>query len=112
MHEHFKLLQNMTPVSKELVHNYLNRTWKPQVSYVGMDGIPSCQNGGNVLRPFTTMKISIRLPPTLDVEVAKKTITKLLTTDVPYGAKVTIDHIVGMPGWNAPTNQPYFDESV
>lgn len=58
------------------------------------------------------MKISIRLPPTLDAEAAKKTIIKLLTTDVPYGAKVEIDDVIAMPGWNSPQNEPYFDESV
>lgn len=31
-----------------------------------MDGLPTCEIAGNVLRPETVAKNSMRLPPTLD----------------------------------------------
>jgi len=39
-----------------------------------MDGYPLPANGGNVLLPFSTAKISLRLPPTLDGEKARAAI--------------------------------------
>jgi len=34
------------------------------MTVVGIDGIPNVACAGNVLRPNTTVKLSIRLPPT------------------------------------------------
>lgn len=77
-----------------------------------MDGIPPTSIGGNVLRPFTKIKLSIRLPPTMEIDKAKKVVTELLTKDIPYGAQVTIDNMVTMSGWSAPINKPYLDEII
>ena len=48
----------------------LNRTWRPQLAVIGMDGYPTPQDAGNVLLPFSTTKLSLRLPPTLDAKAA------------------------------------------
>lgn len=45
---------------------------------IGADNLPKASEAGNVLRPKTTLKVSIRLPPTGDPEKAKKTITELV----------------------------------
>ena len=44
--------------------------WRPTVSYVGVDGIPPTGRAGNVLRPSTSLQLSVRLPPTCDHEAA------------------------------------------
>ena len=44
----------------------LNRTWRPMLSYTGQAGLPDLVQGGNVLRPKTSLKLSLRVPPTLD----------------------------------------------
>ena len=44
----------------------LNRTWRPQLAVIGAEGLPTPANAGNVLLPYTTLKLSLRLPPTLD----------------------------------------------
>lgn len=72
------------------------------VSTVGQDGIPQASIAGNVLRPETTLRLSIRLPPTLNPEEAKETLTKILTENPPYGAQVTVKNVVAMKGWNCP----------
>jgi acetylornithine deacetylase/succinyl-diaminopimelate desuccinylase-like protein len=40
--------------SKELI---LNRTWRPALSVIGAEGLPPAANAGNVLRPFTELKL-------------------------------------------------------
>ena len=56
---------------------YLNRIWRPQLSCIGIDGLPPTSKAGNVLRPETNLRISIRLPPTLDEKKALETLQKV-----------------------------------
>lgn len=78
------------------------RTWEPAMAVVGADGIPPVHAAGNVLRPFTTLKLSFRIPPTCDPNRAADALVRVLTADPPYGAEVevTVDDIGA--GWNSP----------
>ena len=64
----------------------LNRTWRPALSVTGADGLPPIANAGNVLRPKTALKLSLRLPPTVDGEAATRELKRLLEADPPHGA--------------------------
>ena len=74
------------------------------MSVVGAEGLPALQNAGNVLRPFTTLKISMRLPPTLNAVEKKEDFERILTENPPYGAKVSVSNTNFASGWNAPEN--------
>jgi acetylornithine deacetylase/succinyl-diaminopimelate desuccinylase-like protein len=80
----------------------LARTWYAALSVTGVDGIPPVESAGNVLRPYTSLQLSIRLPPTCDHEIALKALVAELIYDPPYGARVTFDNGHSGPGWNAP----------
>lgn len=86
------------PSPKELL---LNRTWKPTLCVTGVDGIPTLNNAGNVLRPYTAVKLSLRTPPTCNTEEAEKALVAALTKDVPYHAKVTFELDQSGAGWHA-----------
>jgi len=64
--EKFPFLPNMRPADENILNAWLGRTWKPTLTITGVDGVPPTSIGGNVMRPFTAIKLSIRLPPTLD----------------------------------------------
>jgi acetylornithine deacetylase/succinyl-diaminopimelate desuccinylase-like protein len=89
-------------MAKELQQLVLNRTWRPFVEVIGADGIPHVDKAGNVLRPFTTFKLSLRIPPRCDENAAIAHLKKLMTTDPPYGAKVTFSAEKASVGWDAP----------
>jgi acetylornithine deacetylase/succinyl-diaminopimelate desuccinylase-like protein len=108
----FPFVKGMRPVSDDLAQLVLNRTWRPQLAVTGVDGIPPLASAGNVLRPQTTVKLSLRVPPTLDVNKASKALKKLLQANPPYGAKVTVDLEKASPGWNAPPLSPWLEEAV
>src|SRR3954467_468244 len=76
------------PVTDDSVELILNRAWRPQLAVTGMNGLPEPENAGNVMLPFTTATLSLRLPPSLDAEGADALLHKLLTEQVPYGATV------------------------
>lgn len=99
MNNHFKILINLVKKSAEVLGDalvnkfprwkdiktttddhfnlYTNRTWKAQLSIVGADGFPPTREAGNVLRSSTTLKFSLRIPPTLDPNEAREAFKKV-----------------------------------
>jgi acetylornithine deacetylase/succinyl-diaminopimelate desuccinylase-like protein len=69
------------------------------MSITGCDGLPPIAMAGNVVRPKTAVRISMRLPPSMDPHKAQAIIEKKLTTDVPYNAKVTLQGGHAGSGW-------------
>ncbi|KAL4468361.1 hypothetical protein ABPG72_012255 [Tetrahymena utriculariae] len=110
--ERFPLTKEMQFTTNNVFQAYINNTWKATLCTVGADGFPQTCNAGNVLRPDTTLKLSIRLPPTLNVENAKQRFIKLFTENVPYNAQVTIKNMTEMPGWNCPHIESYLQKSI
>jgi acetylornithine deacetylase/succinyl-diaminopimelate desuccinylase-like protein len=108
----FPFADGMQPVSKDPLDLLLNRTWRPALSYIGQAGMPDLVQGGNVLRPKTSIKLSLRIPPSLDGSDIDRKMKDLLESDPPYGAKVTFEPEKGGGGWVAPKIAPWLDASV
>ncbi len=100
------------PVTTEPVQALLNRTWTPTLSVTGAEGFPSLQDAGNVLRPYTAFKLSLRLPPLVDAASAVQQLKALLEDNAPYQAKVTFEGGGAATGWNAPGTAPWFEEAL
>ena len=83
----FPLLPGMKPMADDLTELVLNRTWRPALSVTGVDGMPPLSSAGNVLRPYTSVKLSLRLPPTLDGKKAGELLKQTLMRDPPNGAQ-------------------------
>lgn len=90
----------------------LNNTWRPTLSVTGTDGLPPLVDAGNVQLPFNTVKLSFRLPPTLDADDAARTVKDLLEADTPPLSKVEFDVDSTMAGWNAPPVADWLAESM
>ena len=90
----------------------LNRTWRPALSVTGADGFPAIADAGNVLRPRTSLKLSLRLPPPVDGSAAMKALRRLLESDPPHGANVRFDGDEGATGWNAPPTAPWLERAL
>ena len=100
------------PMGDDLAELVLNRTWRPQLAIIGADGLTPSANAGNVLLPYTTLKLSFRWPPTLNANKAIETVERLLLADPPYGAEVSVSFDRGGTGWNAPPLAPWLEASV
>jgi acetylornithine deacetylase/succinyl-diaminopimelate desuccinylase-like protein len=94
------------------VQALLNRTWNPTLSVTGAEGFPALQDAGNVLRPYTAFKLSLRLPPLVDAGAAVQELKALLEDNAPYQAKVTFEGGGGATGWNAPSTAPWFAQAL
>jgi len=100
------------PTTTDPVQALLNRTWRPTLSVTGAEGFPTLQNAGNVLRPYTAFKLSLRLPPLVDAAQAVGELKTLLEDNAPYQAKVTFEGKSSATGWNAPSTAPWFEDAL
>jgi acetylornithine deacetylase/succinyl-diaminopimelate desuccinylase-like protein len=108
----FPFMDGMQPVASDPVELILNRTWRPALSITGIRGIPDVDRAGNVLRPYTSVKVSLRLPPTSNAEAASRRLQQLLEEESPYGAKVSFKADWNASGWEAPTMLPWLDGAL
>ena len=108
----FPFVAGAGPVTGDAAGQILGHTWRPALSVIGADGLPPTNRAGNVLRPRTALKLSFRLPPTCDEAAAEAAIATALTTDPPYGARVTFTDRETGPGWNAPPFAPWLDAAL
>jgi acetylornithine deacetylase/succinyl-diaminopimelate desuccinylase-like protein len=104
--------QSMLPTTTDPLQALLARTWLPTLSVTGADGLPELKNAGNVLRPYTAFKLSLRLPPLIDAATAVAELKTLLEDNAPYQAKVTFEGAAGATGWNAPGTAPWFEQAL
>ena len=104
--------QSVLPTTTDPLQALLNRTWMPTLSVTGAEGFPAMKDAGNVLRPFTAFKLSLRLPPLVEAATAVQALKTLLEDNAPYQAKVTFESSGGATGWNAPTTAPWFEQAL
>jgi acetylornithine deacetylase/succinyl-diaminopimelate desuccinylase-like protein len=105
----FPLLEGVQVLAEDPVELLLNGSWRPVLAVTGQDGMPSVTQAGNVLLPQLAYKLSLRLPPTLQAEQATASVKRLLETDPPFGARITVTG-GGANGWNAPPLAPWLAE--
>jgi acetylornithine deacetylase/succinyl-diaminopimelate desuccinylase-like protein len=108
----FPLQPGVRPVHADAAELILNRTWRPALSVTGAEGLPPIGNAGNVLRPTTAIKLSLRVPPTVDAAAALARVKELLEANPPYGAKVTFTPGGANAGWNAPALAPWLEAAL
>jgi acetylornithine deacetylase/succinyl-diaminopimelate desuccinylase-like protein len=112
IHDKFPFLPGMQPMGNDPLDLLLNRTWRPMLSYTGQAGLPDLVQGGNVLRPKTSLKLSLRVPPTLDASNLDGRLKELLESDPPYGASVTFEPEKGAGGWEVPKVDAWLEKSI
>ena len=100
------------PMTTDPVEALLNRTWRPTLSVTGAEGFPALKDAGNVLRPYTAFKLSLRFPPLVDASQAVQELKRLLEDNAPYNAKVTFEGGGGATGWNAPSTVDWFENAL
>ena len=96
------------PTTTDPTQALLKRTWEPTLSVTGAEGLPALKDAGNVLRPYTAFKLSLRLPPLVDATQCMQELKALLEDNAPYQAKVTWQGASGANGWNAPDTADWF----
>jgi len=112
VHTAFPFVEGAQPMGEDPLQRLLNRNWRAALSVTGADGLPPIADAGNVLRPGTALKLSLRLPPTVDGITASRVVKELLEKDPPYNARVRFETDQAATGWNAPEVAPWLEQSL
>lgn len=108
----FPFYPGVRPVVEDCQQLILNRTWRPALTVTGAEGFPNIEDAGNVMRPKTALKLSMRIPPTVCPKKASAALSKALTENPPYGAKVKFCVGDGSMGWHAPLLADWLAKAV
>ncbi|GMI12519.1 hypothetical protein TrVE_jg5419 [Triparma verrucosa] len=114
VYKQFPFVEGGHPVAKDapISEHLLAKAWRPALSVTGADGLPATAVAGNVMLPFTKLKLSMRLPPTLDAKQASQDMAEILTRDPPQGAHITVTPGPAGNGWHAPLEAEWLSEAV
>jgi acetylornithine deacetylase/succinyl-diaminopimelate desuccinylase-like protein len=110
--EQIPLVEGARLVQEDVAEQLLARTWAASLSVIGADGLPATGHAGNVLRPNTSLELSMRIPPTADAAAVRSELTEALTSDPPYGAAVSFDRAESSSGWHAPDLNPWLADAL
>jgi acetylornithine deacetylase/succinyl-diaminopimelate desuccinylase-like protein len=108
----FPTVGSLEMSGKDAAVRLIRHTWMPSLALVGMDGVPSMNDGGNVLRPFTAAKLAIRLPPSVDPDKAARALVASLSADPPQGAKVAVEVTSAARGFDSPPQADWLARAV
>jgi acetylornithine deacetylase/succinyl-diaminopimelate desuccinylase-like protein len=108
----YPFCDGVQPQASSNLERLLNRTWRPALSVTGAEGMPALESAGNVLRPYTALKLSMRLPPTVDGGEATRNLKATLEADPPNNAKISFQADHAASGWNAPDIAPWLHKSL
>jgi acetylornithine deacetylase/succinyl-diaminopimelate desuccinylase-like protein len=108
----FPVHSGVEPVDRSHAELILNRTWRPGLAITGAEGFPPIESAGNVLRPSTSLTLSIRIPPRVDPDRAARAVKEALERDPPYGARVSFKPTGAAPGWDAPELSPWLERAL
>jgi acetylornithine deacetylase/succinyl-diaminopimelate desuccinylase-like protein len=112
VYKEFPFYKGVKPVVEDEQQLILNRTWRPALTITGADGFPPIANAGNVLRPKTAFKLSMRIPPLVCAKKSADVLKKVITENPPYGAKVSFEVDSNSPGWHSPIMAPWLAKAV
>jgi len=109
---HFPTVDGLDLMGRDGADRLIRQSWGASLSVIGIDGVPSVADGGNVLRPSTTAKLSIRTPPSADARAAQHEIVAILEAEPPQGAHVTVTTEQPAQGWVAPAPSRWLDDAL
>ncbi|MGA2836532.1 MAG: M20/M25/M40 family metallo-hydrolase [Acidimicrobiales bacterium] len=108
----FPVVDGLELLGDDVADRAMRTWWRGSLAVVGADGLPPTAEAGAVLRPSTTFKLVLRLPPTCDAELASGALARALTSEPPYGARVEWDAEMAAGGWAATPTAPWLAEAL
>lgn len=110
--DRFPFVPDARPNTEDPTQLILNRTWRPALTVTGAEGLPPLADAGNVLRSATTLRLSLRLPPTVVGESANALLRQILETNTPYGSRVRFRTTQATSGWDAPPQDDWLTSAL
>ncbi|MEK7613898.1 MAG: M20/M25/M40 family metallo-hydrolase [Patescibacteria group bacterium] len=108
----YNLPSYLKTVAPGLTQSIERNLFHAGLEVTGFDGLPPVERAGNVTAATLKLKLSLRIPPTVDCQVVAQTLKELLETNPPYGARVTYEALEMDNGWLAKPLSPNTEKAV
>ena len=108
----FPLLPGVELEGADAPSRLVRQTWRASLEITGAEGFPTIESAGNVLRPSSTVKVSLRTPPTADAAAVAESLRVALTRDPPSGAAVSLEIHQASSGWVAPEPPAWLEAAI
>lgn len=95
----YELPSTLNPVGADLYEHIERNLWEAGVEVTGFKGLPPPERAGNVLASELFVKLSFRIPPTVEAKDAAAELKGVFESDSPYGARVTFNTKEMDNGW-------------
>ena len=99
-YESIPIYEGLSLLGNSTLDNYLNNIFNPSINIVFQDGLNSMANASGVISFYNDFRLSIKIPPTLDVGTIYDNINNLLLKDPPFNASIKIENIDSIQGMN------------
>jgi acetylornithine deacetylase/succinyl-diaminopimelate desuccinylase-like protein len=109
---HFPTLPGLELMGAEAQSRLVRLTWRAALEVTGAAGLPAIEAAGNVLRPSSALKISLRIPPTADAAAVGQVLGEILTDRPPSGAAVSLQIEQASSGWVAPEFPAWLEAAI
>jgi len=84
-----------------------SKLWsQPNATVIGIDGVPSIAQAGNVLLPVARAKVALRIAPGADPEAELAKLMEHLRASAPWGVQVSVTAVKASNAFEAPTGGP------
>lgn len=112
VYRRFPLFEAAEPTTQDVAELILRRTWRPRLAVTGIAGLPDAAAAGSVLLPYTSLKLSLRLPPTVAARPAAAAVRETLQSAPPHRSHVRFEVEHAVDGWDAPPAAPWLERSA
>jgi acetylornithine deacetylase/succinyl-diaminopimelate desuccinylase-like protein len=93
------LYDGVKPLKSDVKEAMINNRWKPSFIILGMDNCPKIEDNAFGVSKSMKIRMSMRLPPGVDSQVAMNAVNNALKENTYFGAKVGIGFMSPADGW-------------
>ena len=87
------LYEGVSPLKTDVKELMINNRWKPSCFILGIDNCPKTEDRGFGVSSGINVRMSIRIPPTVDKNKAIEALKKALSDNIYFGAQVKLGYL-------------------
>ena len=93
------LYEGVKPLKTNVKEAMINNRWKPTCSILGIDNCPQIEDNGFTVNKSIKIRMSSRLPPGVNSNIAMDALSKALSNNTYFGAKISLGYMSPADGW-------------
>ena len=93
------LYEGVQPLKTDVKEAMINLRWKPTCVISGIDNCPQIEENGFGVYKSINVRISMRIPPGINVANGIEAIKKAINNNIYFGAKISLERFGYADGW-------------